>query len=212
MGAMRQGQQSRRGRGRNSGNSGNSGNSNRKQSSLSRSYESNGPDVKIRGTAAQIAEKYSGLARDASSAGDRIMAENYSQHAEHYNRIIMLAQPQPSANASAQDEQPSGPQRSSVETNGAGNQPQPLIPASPSGETKADGEGRPASQSRETDGRRRRRRYPTNGSDRTQTENKPADSASDASVSQTDALSANVAASNAEVPSSDQPSDEAVAH
>lgn len=87
---MRQGQQNRRGRGR-SGN--NSSNGNRKtQNPLSRTYESNGPDVKIRGTAAQIAEKYSTLSRDASSSGDRVMAENYLQHAEHYNRIIMAAQ------------------------------------------------------------------------------------------------------------------------
>lgn len=61
---------------------------------LSRSYESNGPDVKIRGTAQHIAEKYATLARDASGAGDRVMAENYLQHAEHYNRIVAAAQAQ----------------------------------------------------------------------------------------------------------------------
>ena len=53
-----------------------------------------GSDVKIRGTAQHIAEKYSALARDAQSAGDRVMAENYLQHAEHYNRIIAAAQAQ----------------------------------------------------------------------------------------------------------------------
>lgn len=63
-------------------------------SPLSRSYESNGPDVKIRGTALHIAEKYAQLSRDAHSSGDRIMAENYSQHAEHYYRIVAAAQPQ----------------------------------------------------------------------------------------------------------------------
>ena len=61
---------------------------------LTRNYESNGPDVKIRGSAQQIAEKYSTLARDAHSSGDRVMAENYLQHAEHYNRIIAAAQAQ----------------------------------------------------------------------------------------------------------------------
>jgi hypothetical protein len=61
---------------------------------LTRSYESNGPDVKIRGSAQQIAEKYTALARDAQGAGDRVMAENYLQHAEHYNRIIAAAQSQ----------------------------------------------------------------------------------------------------------------------
>lgn len=61
---------------------------------LTRSYESNGPDVKIRGTAQHIAEKYSQLARDAQAAGDPIAAENYLQHAEHYFRIIAASQEQ----------------------------------------------------------------------------------------------------------------------
>ena len=52
------------------------------------SFDSNGPDVKVRGTAAQVAEKYAGLARDATSVGDRVAAENYLQHAEHYTRIV----------------------------------------------------------------------------------------------------------------------------
>lgn len=58
---------------------------------LARSYESNGPDVKIRGSALQVADKYTQLARDAQSAGDRVMAENYFQHAEHYYRIVAQA-------------------------------------------------------------------------------------------------------------------------
>ncbi|WP_210209689.1 DUF4167 domain-containing protein [Aureimonas flava] len=61
---------------------------------LSRSFESNGPDVKIRGTAQHIADKYTTLARDAAAAGDRVMAENYLQHAEHYGRIVAAAQGQ----------------------------------------------------------------------------------------------------------------------
>jgi hypothetical protein len=59
---------------------------------LTRSYESNGPDVKIRGTAQHVAEKYLQLARDAQSSGDTIMAENLLQHAEHYFRLIAAAQ------------------------------------------------------------------------------------------------------------------------
>lgn len=59
---------------------------------LSRTYESNGPDVKIRGTAHHIAEKYLQLARDAHSSGDPVMAESYLQHAEHYFRLIASAQ------------------------------------------------------------------------------------------------------------------------
>ncbi len=61
---------------------------------LSRSYESNGPDVKIRGTALHIAEKYIQLARDASSSGDRVAEQSYLQHAEHYFRIVAAAQAQ----------------------------------------------------------------------------------------------------------------------
>lgn len=61
---------------------------------LTRSYEFNGPDVKVRGTAQHIAEKYTQLARDAQASGDPVAAENYFQHAEHYFRIIAAAQAQ----------------------------------------------------------------------------------------------------------------------
>src|SRR6188474_1909173 len=61
---------------------------------MARVYESNGPDVKIRGNPAHIAEKYVQLARDAQSSGDPVAAENYYQHAEHYNRLIAAAQEQ----------------------------------------------------------------------------------------------------------------------
>ena len=59
---------------------------------LSRNFESNGPDVKVRGNASHVAEKYLQLARDAQSSGDSVMAENYLQHAEHYFRIVAAAQ------------------------------------------------------------------------------------------------------------------------
>src|SRR4029079_12487063 len=64
------------------------------QNPMSRVYESNGPDVKIRGNPAHIAEKYAQLARDAHTSGDPVSAENYYQHAEHYNRLIAAAQEQ----------------------------------------------------------------------------------------------------------------------
>jgi len=85
-----------RGRNNNGGGGGNNNNNNNRKgpNPLTRNYESNGPDVKIRGSAQQIAEKYATLARDAQSSGDRVMAENYLQHAEHYNRIIAAAQAQ----------------------------------------------------------------------------------------------------------------------
>lgn len=61
---------------------------------LTRSFESNGPDVKIRGTAQHIADKYAQLARDAQAGSDPVSAENYLQHAEHYYRLIAAAQEQ----------------------------------------------------------------------------------------------------------------------
>ena len=61
---------------------------------LTRVYKSNGPDVKIRGTANHVAEKYIQLARDATASGDPVAAENYYQHAEHYFRLIAAAQEQ----------------------------------------------------------------------------------------------------------------------
>jgi len=61
---------------------------------MARTYESNGPDVKIRGTALHVAEKYLQLARDAQASGDRVGGENYFQHAEHYFRIVAAAQAQ----------------------------------------------------------------------------------------------------------------------
>jgi len=78
-----------------------------------RSFDSAGPDVKIRGTAASVYEKYLQLARDASSAGDRVTQENYLQHAEHYYRIMMaqggqLAQQQPQQQPYQGQPQPNG--------------------------------------------------------------------------------------------------------
>src|SRR3974390_1054390 len=81
---MRNGQKRMRGR----------NNHRKSQNPLTRVYESNGPDVKIRGTASHIAEKYIQLARDAQSSGDPVAAENYYQHAEHYFRLIAAAQEQ----------------------------------------------------------------------------------------------------------------------
>lgn len=89
--------------------------------------------MKIRGTAAQIAEKYMLLARDASSSSDTVMAENYLQHAEHYNRIIMAAQAQAQAavmsqHGSENGNAMNGSQRYQGDGNGSmRDQPQPHI-------------------------------------------------------------------------------------
>jgi Domain of unknown function (DUF4167) len=89
---MRNGQNNKRMRNRNSNR--NDGNRGRGQNPMTRVFESNGPDIKIRGTASHVAEKYVQLARDARSSGDPVAAENYYQHAEHYFRLIAAAQEQ----------------------------------------------------------------------------------------------------------------------
>lgn len=88
--------------------SGGGGNNNnrRGQNPMTRVFESNGPDIKIRGTASHIAEKYVQLARDARSSGDPVAAENYYQHAEHYFRLIAAAQEQFRQNQPQQQPQP----------------------------------------------------------------------------------------------------------
>lgn len=100
---MRHNQNARRPRGRSNGSGhgggyGGSGNNTYHNSGAQQSgrrlnprvttFDSNGPEVRIRGTAYQINEKYVTLARDATSAGDRVLAESYLQHAEHYQRFI----------------------------------------------------------------------------------------------------------------------------
>jgi hypothetical protein len=77
-----------------SNNGGNNNNNRRGQNPMTRVFESNGPDIKIRGTASHVAEKYVQLARDARTSGDPVAAENYYQHAEHYFRLIAAAQEQ----------------------------------------------------------------------------------------------------------------------
>lgn len=99
---MRNGQNKRmRGRNRNN-------NNNRGHNPLTKVFESNGPDVKIRGNASHIAEKYIQLARDAQSSGDPVAAENYYQHAEHYFRLIAAAQEQFRQSPQFQQQNPQG--------------------------------------------------------------------------------------------------------
>lgn len=78
----------------NNSNNNNNNNNRRGQNPMTRVFESNGPDIKIRGTASHVAEKYVQLARDARTSGDPVAAENYYQHAEHYFRLIAAAQEQ----------------------------------------------------------------------------------------------------------------------
>lgn len=83
-----------------------------------RNFDSNGPDVKIRGTATNIFERYCQLARDANASGDRVAAENYLQHAEHYYRIMLAQGVTPMQRAANQQQNQQQPQ------NGQQGQPQ----------------------------------------------------------------------------------------
>ncbi len=88
-----------------------------------RTYDSNGPEVKIRGSASHVYEKYLQLARDANASGDRVMAENYLQHAEHYFRIMAAAQAQQAQYQQQQQQQQAANGQQFRTPNGAGEQP-----------------------------------------------------------------------------------------
>jgi len=95
-----------------------------------RTYDSSGPEVKIRGSASHVYEKYLQLARDANSGGDRIMAENYLQHAEHYYRIMAAAAAQ-QAQYQAQQATQNGQNQPHGQLLQPG-QPQPMQTSTPS--------------------------------------------------------------------------------
>jgi hypothetical protein len=111
-----------------------------------RTFDSSGPEVKIRGSAAHVYEKYLQLARDANSAGDRVTAENYLQHAEHYFRIMAAQQAQATQYAAQQAAQ--NPNRPPDGMQAQPPQPQPPGPSfslSEGGEGEEEGEDAEAS-------------------------------------------------------------------
>lgn len=108
---MRQNNGSRRTRnkGGNSNQGNNNNNNNRRQIPLRhQTFDSVGPDGRIRGNAWQVHEKYVAMARDATSAGDRVKAENLMQHAEHYWRIINADGAENAGRGNNNQQQPSG--------------------------------------------------------------------------------------------------------
>ena len=136
----------KRQRGRNRGGNGaQGGNSGGKpqQHNANRSFESNGPDnVKIRGNAQHVFEKYQQLARDASSSGDRVLAENYLQHAEHYFRVVRAVQPnRPVADIIGRDSISSGYDIDFEDETGANAEPEQLGETETSASDGAGGDG-----------------------------------------------------------------------
>ncbi len=118
-------------------------------------FDSNGPDMRLRGTAQQLFEKYLQLGRDATGSGDRVMAESYFQHAEHYFRIIN-AMNQVQQQQGGQQQQPrryqNGPEGSEGEgqgeqqpdLNGHGQNGQSYPQNGPSGENGQDEDEQPS--------------------------------------------------------------------
>ena len=95
------GMKRQRGRNRNK-----AGANNANSANPNRSWDSQGPEnIKVRGNAQTVYERYQQLARDAASSGDRVLAENYQQHAEHYYRVLRALQPQRSFSDIAAREQ-----------------------------------------------------------------------------------------------------------
>ncbi len=109
-------------------------------------FDSNGPDVRVRGTAQQLFEKYLQLGRDATSGGDRVMAEGYFQHAEHYFRILNAM------NQAAQQGQPGG-QGPQAATGQRRQYPNGDDMQSPGNGEQDDGEQRPAGGGEQPDSR-----------------------------------------------------------
>ncbi len=121
-------------------------------------FDSSGPEGRIRGNAHQVYEKYIGLARDALSFGDRVAAETYFQHAEHYYRIVN-ARTDPKPNGEGQPERRSGNGQAEAagEAARAAEQPAPA-PASDNGEQSRDARQAPQADERPAaQGRRRPR-------------------------------------------------------
>ena len=152
----------------------------------SQTFDSNGPDVRVRGNAHQVYEKYLALARDASSSGDRIAAEGYFQFAEHYFRVLNdSTDPQGSGRPDQRRDRQDRPERSQGEGDGAarsqsgpdgaalaGTLPQGESEAAPSGNgtaeeaSEAAGEEAAAPATKPRRGRpRRRAAAKANGSD-----------------------------------------------
>lgn len=154
----------KRQRGRNRG--GGSGGGNKPTQNANRAFDSNGPDgVKVRGNAQHVFEKYQQLARDANASGDRVLAENYLQHAEHYFRLLRAIQPnRPASEIYGRDQFASG---YDIDFEDESGQAQALAAdeAAEGGEAREDAEGRDRDRN-ERDRDRNRDRGEWQGRDR----------------------------------------------
>ncbi len=136
------GMKRQRGRSRNSGGGAGGG---KPQHNTNRAFDSNGPEgVKVRGAAQHVYEKYQQLARDAHTAGDRVLAENHLQHAEHYFRVMRVMQPQrPLTEIIGRDQFVSGYDMDFEDESGAGEPAEPETEAENGGEGSGERQERP---------------------------------------------------------------------
>ena len=109
-----------------------------------RTFDSTGPEIKIRGSASHVYDKYLQLARDANAQGDRVAAENYLQHAEHYYRIMAAAAQQQQQYQQQRQQQYNGNGNGNGRVNGDGPQPVTSDPSFTLAEGAQEAEGEQA--------------------------------------------------------------------
>jgi len=135
-----------------------SGGNNANATNPNRSWDSQGPEnIKVRGNAQTVYERYMQLARDAAAAGDRVLAENYTQHAEHYFRVLRALQPLRSVSEIAQREQAGQGFDIDFEDE-SGAQAAAIIAAQQAEERRAEDEARRQAERAERDAQRERER------------------------------------------------------
>ncbi|MEM7721132.1 MAG: DUF4167 domain-containing protein [Pseudomonadota bacterium] len=92
---------------------------------MNRVFDSSGPEGKVRGTPQQIIDKYNQLTRDAQLGGDRVAAENFQQHAEHYLRLLAEAQREQEARREQQQQNQQNQQNNNQQGGGQNRQSDP---------------------------------------------------------------------------------------
>ena len=119
---------------------------------VNRVFDSSGPEGKVRGTPQQIIDKYTVLARDAQLSGDRVAAENFQQHAEHYTRMLNEAQVEMAREAEQRRDQfPQGGQNNNGQSNGGQNNGQQNTNAQPNPQQNNPQPGNAQPQTRRSD-------------------------------------------------------------
>ena len=83
---------------------------------INRVFDSSGPEGKVRGTPQQIIDKYQSLAHDSQLSGDRVSAENFQQHSEHYSRLLLEAQKEMAEKSAAQESIANGPNKEKTQS------------------------------------------------------------------------------------------------